>query len=91
MIDDALLKMLRCPKDLSPLSLAKPHLLEQLNQAIVAKQIVNLEGDRVEQPLKSALFSDSSELLYPIVNHIPAMLPGEAILLSQLDLLDPQD
>ncbi|MEO2045928.1 MAG: hypothetical protein ABGX16_05080 [Pirellulales bacterium] len=91
MIDDALLKMLRCPKDLSPLSLAKPRLLEQLNQAIVAKQIFNLKGDRVEQSLKSALFSNSSELLYPIVNHIPAMLPGEAISLNQLDPLAPKD
>ena len=90
-IDDALLKMLRCPNDLSPLSLAKPQLLEQLNQAIVAKQIVNLKGDRVEQPLKNALFSNSSELLYPIVNHIPAMLPGEAISLNQLDPFTPKD
>jgi uncharacterized protein YbaR (Trm112 family) len=90
-IDDTLLKMLRCPKDLSPLSLAKPQLLEQLNQAIVAKQIVNLKGDRVEQPLKNAIFSNSSELLYPIVNHIPAMLPGEAISLNQLDPLAPKD
>lgn len=88
MIDEALLKILRCPKDLSPLSLAKPQLLVQLNRAIAAKQIVNLKGDRVEQPLKNALFSESSELLYPIINQIPALLPGEAIPLNQLGPLD---
>jgi len=87
-IDEGLLKILRCPKDLSPLALAKPQLLEHLNRAIAARQIVNLTGDRVEQPLKNALFSGSSELLYPIINQIPALLPGEAIPLNQLGPLD---
>jgi uncharacterized protein YbaR (Trm112 family) len=84
-IDEALLKILRCPKDLSPLSLANPQLLARVNRAIAAGRIVNLEGVGVQRQLKDALVSETGALLYPIINQIPALLPGEAISLSQLD------
>jgi uncharacterized protein YbaR (Trm112 family) len=84
-IDQSLLKILRCPKDLSPLSLANSQLLERVNRVIEAGRIVNLEGVCVQQQLESALISDTGELLYPIINEIPALLPGEAIPLNQLD------
>ncbi len=83
-IDEALLKILRCPKDLSPLTLANSQTLEQVNRAIEGGQIVNLDGARMQQRLESALINHSGELLYPIIQQIPALLPGEAIALSQL-------
>ncbi len=85
MIDEALLKILRCPKDLSSLSLANPQLLVRVNRAIAAGRVVNLEGADVQRQLKSALVNETGGLLYPIINQIPALLPGEAISLSQLD------
>ena len=85
MIDEALLEILRCPRDLSPLALADSPLLERLNRAIEAGRIVNSEGTRVEQRLAGALINQSGELLYPIVQQIPALLPGEAISIRQLD------
>ena len=84
MIDKALLKMLRCPKDLSPLTLASSQLLQRVNQAIATGQIANLEGTRVEQGLDGALVNESGKLLYPIVQQIPALLPGDAIPIHQL-------
>ena len=84
MIDEALLKILRCPKFLSPLTLANRQLLERVNRAIVDGRIVNLEGTRMQQRLESALVNQSGELLYPILQQIPALLPGEAIALNQL-------
>ena len=86
MIDEALLKILRCPKDLSPLFLANPQLLVRVNRAIAAGRVVNLEGADVQRQLKSALVNETGGLLYPIVNQIPALLLGEAISLSQLDI-----
>jgi len=83
-IDEALLKILRCPNDLSPLSLANPRLLARVNRAIAAGRIANVEGIRPEQQLESALISETGELLYPIIHQIPALLPGEAIPLNQL-------
>ena len=83
-IDETLLKILRCPKGLSPLTLANPQILERVNRAISAGRIVNFEGVRVQQRLESALINESGELLYPIFQQIPALLPGEAIPLNQL-------
>ncbi len=83
-MNDSLLKMLRCPDDLTPLTLADADLIERLNRAIEAGNLFNLAGERIERRLRSGLIRELEDRLYPIVEHIPMLISEEAILLSQL-------
>lgn len=85
MINDALLEILCCPLDRSPLTLAEPALVESINQAIAAQQVTNRAGQAVEKKFDSGLVQVAGEVLYPIIDGIPVLLPDEAILLSQFD------
>lgn len=84
MIPDRLLEILRCPQDRSRLHAAHAPLLARINQAIAAGAAVNVIGERIEKPLSGGLVREAGDLLYPIVDEIPVMLPDEAIDLRKL-------
>jgi len=84
MIDRETLKMLVCPKDHSPLSLADRRLTDRLNRAIAAGRIVNQAGRKVTEPISGALVRQDRAVLYPIVDDIPLLLADEAIPLEQI-------
>ena len=84
MIDKELLRILVCPKDHSPLSVADAELLARLNQAIAAAKVKNLAGRAVTEPLAGGLVRQDKTLLYPIVDDIPVLLADEAIPLDQI-------
>ncbi|MCG8449962.1 MAG: hypothetical protein MI725_10340 [Pirellulales bacterium] len=84
MIDAELLEVLRCPVDHSPLIQADEGLLEQINRGIAAGKVTNVGGQLLKKLLDGGLIRQVGDLLYPIVDNIPVMLPDEAVRLSQI-------
>jgi len=82
--DQQLIKALRCPQNQSPVSLAANELVEQINRGIAAGHVTNLGGHKLDQPLDAGLVREAGDVLYPVINEIPVMLPDEAVELSQI-------
>ena len=85
LIDNQLLEILRCPQDRSPLSRAEPELIERANRGIASGQIANLAGQPLKKPSDGGLVRAAGDVMYPVVDGIPVMLPDEGIALSQLE------
>lgn len=79
MIDADLLKILCCPETRQPLSLADGSLLQQLNERIAAKTLVNRAGKPVSRPCDGGLLRKDGQFVYPICGGIPVLLMDEAI------------
>ncbi|MCC6492605.1 MAG: Trm112 family protein [Pirellulales bacterium] len=78
-MDAKLLDILRCPQNRTRLHLAEPELLARINRSIEANTAVNLAGERLRKRLDGGLIREAGDLLYPVIDHIPVMLPDEAI------------
>lgn len=83
MFDAELLKILRCPKDHSELSLASPELVLRTNDKIRAGRLYTTGGQLLKKPIDGGLVRAAGDLLYPIMEGIPVMLGDEAIDVSQ--------
>jgi uncharacterized protein YbaR (Trm112 family) len=79
MIADRLIEMLRCPQDRSRLHAADDALVARINGAIAAGQAHNAAGEKLTKPLEGGLVREAGDLLYPVIDQIPVMLPDEAI------------
>lgn len=84
-MDKRLLNILRCPVSHKGLSVAKRNLLDRVNTAISAGDIINREGETLKAELSEALVTDDGKLLYPVNDGIPVLLEGESVALDQLD------
>jgi uncharacterized protein YbaR (Trm112 family) len=84
MIADHLLEILRCPQSRTRLRPADADVVARLNRAIGAGQLVNVAGERVERSIDGGLIREAGDLLYPIVDQIPVLLPDEAIDLTRV-------
>ncbi len=66
------------------MSAATQDVVNRVNQAIAAGRVVNRSGQSVKKTIDGGLVRAGGDLLYPVVDQIPVMLPDEAIELSQL-------
>ncbi len=83
-MDKKLLAILCCPVTHKGLSLARADLLESLNTAIDAGNLVNHDGEVVVGKLTEALVTDDGKIVYPVNDGIPVLLEGESVVLDQL-------
>lgn len=83
-MDKRLLTILRCPVSHKGLAVLKNDKLEQLNAAISAGNLVNLDGTRLVEPLAEALVTDDGKRAYPVADGIPVLLEGESISMEQI-------
>jgi uncharacterized protein YbaR (Trm112 family) len=86
MIADHLLEILRCPQDRSGLHRAPREVVERINQAIEAGRQTNAAGERLTKPLDEGLMREAGDLLYPVIDQIPVMLPDEAIHVQRIGM-----
>ena len=84
MVDDDLLKLLRCPETHAELLPADESLITRANQQVAAGQLKTIGGHAVTKPLDGGLVRSGGDLLYPIIEGIPVMLHDEAIAVSSL-------
>ncbi len=78
-MEKRLLAILRCPVTHKGLSVLKKDKLEKVNAAIASGEVTTLDGNKVEEPLESALITDDGKRLYPINDGIPVLLESESI------------
>lgn len=74
-----LLDILCCPSSKQSLHLLSSTQLEQLNNAIAAQLVTQLDGQKLTTPLKEALITKDQKLIYRIDDGIPVLLSEEAI------------
>lgn len=84
LVNDELLKLLRCPETQSELQLADPMLLALANRQIAAGKLMSIGGHVIKKPLDGALVRAGGDIMYPIIEGIPVMLHDEAIAVGVL-------
>jgi uncharacterized protein YbaR (Trm112 family) len=83
-IDGKLLEILCCPVSKTPLIRVSAARLKKLNVAIAAGELQYVGGETVEQPLREALVTEDSRVVYPVVDGIPVLLEQQGIGTTQL-------
>ena len=83
-IDGKLLEILCCPVSKSPLNRLPASRLKTLNEAISAGEVQYVRGEPVDQPLREALITEDSRVIYPVVDEIPILLEEKGIGTTQL-------
>lgn len=83
-IDGKLLEILCCPVSKTPLTRLTTGRLKVLNEAISAGKIQYVLGDIVDQPLREALITEDSRVIYPVIDEIPILLEEKGIGTTQL-------
>jgi uncharacterized protein len=74
-----LLSILCCPQTHQALSPADPEQIGRINRLIESNSCKNQAGDVITSILESALIRQDGQMLYPIRNDIPVLLPDEGI------------
>jgi len=83
-IDGKLLEILCCPVSKTPLTRLPSARLAKLNEAISAGTVQYVRGEAVEQPLREALITEDSNVVYPVIDEIPILLEEKGIGTTQL-------
>ncbi|MFC1695541.1 Trm112 family protein [Pseudomonadota bacterium] len=83
-IDGKMLEILCCPVSKTPLTRLSAGRLKALNEAISAGQVQYVRGEQVDQPLREALITEDSKVIYPVVDEIPILLEEKGIGTTQL-------
>ncbi len=83
-IDGKLLEILCCPVSKTPLTRLPASRLKKLNEAIAAGEVQYVRGATVDKPLREALITEDSRVIYPVVDEIPILLEERGIGTTQL-------
>lgn len=83
-VDGKLLEILCCPVSKTPLRPLEKSRLEKLNRAIEAGEVQYVRGEKVESPLREALITEDSKVIYPVEDDIPILLENHGIGTTQL-------
>ena len=83
-IDGKLLEILCCPVSKTPLARLSQSRLQKLNQAISAGEVQYIDGEPVDKPLREALITEDSRVVYAVVDGIPILLENQGIGTTQL-------
>lgn len=83
-IDGKLLEILCCPVSKTPLERLTGSRLRKLNDAIRQGEVETVDGAAVATPLKEALITQDSKVIYPVVDNIPILLEEQGIGTVQL-------
>jgi uncharacterized protein YbaR (Trm112 family) len=84
MVHPELLKILVCPENKTPVTLADDALVAEANAAIEARTLKNRAGTVIDMKVDGGLVREDRAYMYPIRDDIPIMLIDEAIPLNQL-------
>ncbi len=84
MVHPELLKILVCPENKTPVTLADDALVAKINGAIESRSVKNRGGEVVDLKIDAGLIREDKAYLYPIRDDIPIMLIDEAIPLDQV-------
>jgi uncharacterized protein YbaR (Trm112 family) len=83
-IDGKLLEILCCPVSKTPLIRLPVSQLKKLNDAITAGEVQYIRGEKVDRPLREALITEDSKVIYPVVDEIPILVEERGIGTTQL-------
>lgn len=83
MIDDKLLRMLRCPVDHTQLAIADEALVRRLNTAINQGDLRDRADQKIADPIESGLVTADGKWVYPIRGGIPTLIADHAIATGQ--------
>jgi len=83
-IQNDLLEILCDPITKTPVQLLKQDQVTAINAAIAAKQLKNIEGNIVEEPLQEGLITTDGKTIFRIDNDIPIMLSDQGIAAEQV-------
>lgn len=84
MVDPELLKILVCPENKTPVTLADDALMAKVNAAIQAGTLKNRAGALISEKADGGLVREDGAYMYLIRDDIPIMLIDEAVPLDQL-------
>ena len=84
MLDQALLDILVCPENKTPIHEAGGEVVARVNTAIQAGTLKNRAGELVQKTAESGLLRQDGKYLYLVRDDIPIMLIDEAIPMEQL-------
>lgn len=84
MVDPELLKILVCPENKTPVTLADEALITRVNAAIEAGTLKNRAGETITEKADGGLVRQDRAYMYLIRDDIPIMLIDEAVPMNQL-------
>jgi len=84
MLDQALLEILVCPENKTPVHEADADLMSRVNAAIQSGTLKNRAGQTVEKTAEAGLLRQDGKFLYLVRDDIPVMLIDEAVPMEQL-------
>ena len=85
MVDEELLKILVCPENKTPVTLASQEIVDTINGAIASGAVKNRGDEAVDQPIDGGLVREDGTYLYIIREDIPVMLIDEALSMDQFN------
>jgi len=82
LVDPQLLKLVRCPRTGAELRLADSAEVQRVNEAISQGRCRDAMNEPVLELVEGGLVTAGGDCFYGVRDKIPALIPGEAILLT---------